>query len=144
MNDAPNPTPAGWFPDPLGRHEHRYFNGQSWTADVADAGQRRVDPLGTSPGAGGGAGPQQFGAAGGVGGNAGGGGATAALVCGIIGVLLAWIPFLVVGGLVLAILALVFGIRGIRRSSAGAPGRGKAIAGTVLGAIGLALSIVGV
>jgi hypothetical protein len=141
VNDAPNPTPAGWFPDPLGRHEHRYFNGQSWTADVADGGQRRVDPLGTMPGPGPGGAPQQFGAASG---NTSGGGSTAALVCGIIAVLLAWIPFLVVGGLVLAILALVFGIRGIRRSTAGAPGRGKAIAGTVLGAIGLGLSIIGV
>jgi len=147
VNEAPNPTPAGWFPDPLGRHEHRYFNGQSWTADVADAGQRRVDPLGTTPGYGSAQFPQQFGAAGGVGGSpgdGGGGGATAALVCGIIGVLIAWIPFLVVGGLVLAILALVFGIRGIRRSAVGAPGRGKAIAGTVLGAIGIGLSIIGV
>jgi hypothetical protein len=142
VNDAPNPTPAGWFPDPLGRHEHRYFNGQSWTADVADAGDRRVDPLGTSPGYGPGGAPQQFGSAGG--GQAGGGGSTAALVCGIIGVLIAWIPFLVVGGFVLAILALVFGIRGIRRSTVGAPGRGKAVAGTVLGAIALGLSILGV
>ncbi len=144
VNDAPNPTPAGWFPDPLGRHEHRYFNGQSWTADVADAGQRRVDPLGTTPGYGPGVTPQQFGPAGGIGGNSGGGGATAAMVCGIIAVLIAWIPFLVVGGIVLAILALVFGIRGIRRSAVGVPGRSKAVAGTVLGAIALGLSILGV
>ncbi|HUF97076.1 MAG TPA: DUF2510 domain-containing protein [Ilumatobacter sp.] len=140
MNDAPNPTPAGWFPDPLGRHEHRYFNGQTWTADVADGGQRRVDPLGTSPGSGfGGGSPNNFSS------NAGGsGGSTAAMVCGIIAVLIAWIPFLVVGGLILGILALVFGIRGIRNAAPNAPGRGKSIAGIVTGAIALALSIVGV
>lgn len=91
------------------------------------------------PGYGPGVPPQQFG-----GGGNSGGGATAALVCGIIAVLIAWIPFLVVGGLVLAILALVFGIRGIRRSAVGVPGRSKAVAGTVLGAIALGLSILGV
>ena len=37
-----------WYPDPLGRHDHRWYNGNDWTADVADDGARRVDPLGTS------------------------------------------------------------------------------------------------
>jgi hypothetical protein len=37
----------GWHPDPLGRHDHRWFDGVRWTADVADDGVRRVDPYGT-------------------------------------------------------------------------------------------------
>ena len=49
--------PAGWFPDPLGRYDHRWFNGTTWTSDVSLDGQRFVDPLGTSPGPTGGSGP---------------------------------------------------------------------------------------
>lgn len=30
--------PAVWAPDPYGQHEHRYFDGQKWTTQVADAG----------------------------------------------------------------------------------------------------------
>lgn len=36
---------AGWFPDPLQRHEHRYWDGAAWTAHVADAGRATLDPL---------------------------------------------------------------------------------------------------
>jgi hypothetical protein len=45
--DVPEPTqgPAGWYPDPAGRHEHRYFDGSSWTANVSDAGTQSVDEL---------------------------------------------------------------------------------------------------
>ena len=38
---------SGWYPDPTGRFEYRYHNDQVWTADVASAGQRFVDPLPT-------------------------------------------------------------------------------------------------
>lgn len=137
--------PAGWFPDPNGRHEHRYFNGRSWTADVADGGIRSVDPFGTSatptgamPSGG------QFGGAAVAPLPTKNGIATAALVCGIIGVLLAWMPFLVVAGFVLAVLALVFGVQGIRRANVTNTGRGLAVSGVVLGAVGVALSVVGV
>jgi hypothetical protein len=126
--------PSGWFPDPNGRYEHRYFNGRTWTADVADGGQRSVDPLGSSPT------PVAAPAAPGR----GNGMATAALVCGIGAALLAWIPFLVVAGFVLAILALVFGVQGVRRSNDTGSGRGQAVAGVVLGALGVALSVIGV
>ncbi|MDA2945115.1 MAG: DUF2510 domain-containing protein [Actinomycetota bacterium] len=39
----------GWHPDPLGRFDHRFFDGSRWTADVAVDGVRRVDPLGIAP-----------------------------------------------------------------------------------------------
>ena len=131
--------PAGWFPDPLGRYEHRWFNGTTWTSDVAADGQRFVDPLGISPGPGYG-GP-------GVGGSApqtGNGAATAALVMGLIAVVISWIPLIVVVGLVLAILAVVFGVRGLRRSRETGTGSGRAVTGLVTGVLALLLSIVGI
>ena len=38
-------TPAQWYPDPAGRHEHRYWDGQGWTDQVSDAGVESADPL---------------------------------------------------------------------------------------------------
>jgi hypothetical protein len=34
---------AGWYADPHGRHEQRYFDGAQWTDHVADAGVASVD-----------------------------------------------------------------------------------------------------
>ena len=125
--------PSGWFPDPLGRYDHRYFNGTAWTSDVSTGGERYVDPLGLGPSAPG------YGATGTT-----NGAATAAVVMGSIGLALAWIPFIVVIGGALAILALIFGIIGLRRSRAAARGRGASIAGIVLGSLGLVAAVVGV
>lgn len=36
-------TPADWYPDPFGRHDHRYWNGAQWTDHVATAGQQAID-----------------------------------------------------------------------------------------------------
>jgi hypothetical protein len=38
-------TPAQWYPDPVGRHEHRYWDGQNWTDQVSDGGVEGMDPL---------------------------------------------------------------------------------------------------
>jgi hypothetical protein len=47
--DAANPprpaVPAAWHPDPTGRHAHRFWDGTTWTAHVADGGQLALDPL---------------------------------------------------------------------------------------------------
>jgi hypothetical protein len=43
---------AGWYPDPLGRFDHRWYDGTRWTADVSLDGVRRVDPAGIAHGAG--------------------------------------------------------------------------------------------
>lgn len=142
-----NGSPAGWFPDPLGRYEHRYFNGTVWTADVANGGNRLVDPLGTAPQVTPGSpfpAPPAAALYGGYEPTPRNGIAVAAMVCGIIAVLIAWIPFLVVVGLVLAILAVAFGIQGLRRAGAVDTGRGVAIAGLVTGAVGLVLSVLGI
>jgi hypothetical protein len=37
--------PAQWYPDPLGRHVYRYWDGTQWTPHVADAGGTGYDPL---------------------------------------------------------------------------------------------------
>ena len=43
--NAPSPSPAAWYPDPSGRHAHRFWNGTSWTPHVRDGAQVAVDPL---------------------------------------------------------------------------------------------------
>lgn len=42
--------PAGWQPDPRGRHEYRYWDGKQWTDHVSDQGEVSTDPVAdTSP-----------------------------------------------------------------------------------------------
>lgn len=38
-------TPAAWHPDPVGRHELRYWNGERWTDHVSDGGVQGTDPV---------------------------------------------------------------------------------------------------
>ena len=38
------PPPAGWYADPFGRHEARYYNGSVWTEHVASHGRPSTDP----------------------------------------------------------------------------------------------------
>ena len=130
---TPPTLPSGWFPDPHGRHEHRWFNGTAWTADVADSGQRLIDPLGAAPSF-----AQQQPA------KHGNGPATAAVTCGIIALLFAWMPLLVVVGFTLAVIALIAGWRGVVRARQNSIGRASAIAGLVTGGVALGLSVVGV
>lgn len=50
MTQGPtNGAAAGWYPDPLGRHQHRFFDGASWTSHVADSGRTAEDPLTPPP-----------------------------------------------------------------------------------------------
>jgi hypothetical protein len=44
---APTPTPsvpAGWYADPAGRYELRYWDGSTWTEHVSRSGQQFTDP----------------------------------------------------------------------------------------------------
>lgn len=41
----PDAHPAAWLSDPTERHEHRYWNGSSWTEHVSDGGAASLDPL---------------------------------------------------------------------------------------------------
>ena len=36
--------PPRWAPDPLGRHQYRYWDGERWTEHVADNGVNAIDP----------------------------------------------------------------------------------------------------
>jgi hypothetical protein len=58
--------------------------------------------------------------------------AVAGLVCGIISVVLFWVPFL---GWVLAALGIIFGAIGLAKANKGAPNKGMAIAGLVCGIV---------
>lgn len=42
-------SPPDWHPDPYGRHQLRYWNGDSWTDHVADGGQTSTDPVSAAP-----------------------------------------------------------------------------------------------
>lgn len=42
-------TPAGWYADPMGRHEYRWYDGNQWTDSVASGGVQSTDPLHAAP-----------------------------------------------------------------------------------------------
>ncbi|MQA79920.1 MAG: DUF2510 domain-containing protein [Streptosporangiales bacterium] len=41
--------PAGWYPDPIRRHQHRYWDGRSWTEHVGSNGATSTDPMPPQP-----------------------------------------------------------------------------------------------
>lgn len=45
MSDSGEHAPD-WYPDPFGRHEHRYWDGTRWTEHVSSHGRQSVDPPG--------------------------------------------------------------------------------------------------
>jgi len=42
---APSTTPAGWQPDPTGRNQYRYWDGQTWTEHVSNGPVQASDPI---------------------------------------------------------------------------------------------------
>ena len=123
---------AGWYADPTGRYEHRYYNGRAWTADVSSGGQRFVDQLGLSPSVR----SDTSSANNGLG--------TAAMVLGIVAISTSWMPFVVVLGVVAALLALVFGWIALRRARHSGGSRSFAVVGLATGASALIAATVGV
>ncbi len=70
----------------------------------------------------------------------GSGMATAALVLGILALLTSWTVF---GGILLGLLAVILGFIGLRKARRGlATGRGRAIAGVILGLLSIAIAVV--
>lgn len=68
----------------------------------------------------------------------------AALACGLTGILLGQVPLLFLGSGALGVLAIVFGIIGIRRARRGrASNRAMAVAGLVTGVVAFGLAIWG-
>ncbi len=154
MSDQPNATPAGWYPDPFGRYDHRWYNGAAWTADVSVDGGRFVDPLPLDVPRG----PAvQFTPPAGVRGGSPYGGPTAvphrpsralavlALIAGLVSITTGWMPIFFVIGAIAGVAAITLGAIARRRVAEGrAAGGGMALAGLVLGPIGLATCVIGV
>ena len=44
-SSSSGPSAPGWFPDPAGRHDHRYFDGAAWTTRVRSNNSESVDAL---------------------------------------------------------------------------------------------------
>jgi hypothetical protein len=44
-------VPSGWYDDPSGRHQQRYWSEGAWTARVSDRGVTGTDPVVGDPGA---------------------------------------------------------------------------------------------
>jgi hypothetical protein len=65
--------------------------------------------------------------------------ATTALILGICGVVLFWTVWL---GIILGVLAIIFGGIGLSRAKNGAPNKGMATAGLVLGIVSVVLGVV--
>jgi uncharacterized protein (AIM24 family) len=50
---VPGPGRGSWQPDPEGRYEYRWWDGQRWTDQVSHRGQASRAPMGSAPGPGG-------------------------------------------------------------------------------------------
>lgn len=132
---------SGWYPDPTGRFEYRYHNDRHWTADVANSGQRYIDPIPAPPATVGGLLPSGPSTPSGEGGN---GLAVASMVCGIVGVTIAWVPFFGIAGLIAAVVGLALSVPALRRSKPTGARRGVAITGLVTSAMGVVLGVLGI
>lgn len=125
-------TPSGWYTDPQGRFEYRYFNGVQWTSDVAVDGRRYVDTVGPSPTPPGQPTRPPRGMA------------IAAFVTGTAGIVTGWVPFVFVLAACSAVLAVIFGVIGLRTARRNdGYGRGFAVAGLVLAPIALTVCVAG-
>ena len=117
--------PGGWYPDPTGRFEFRWFNSERWTADVSIGGRRFVDP-----------GPPAIRPSQGT--------AVASFVIAIVSLFLAWVPFVFVLAAVGAAVAFGLGIGGVRKAATeGGTGRGFAVAGIAISVAAAGLCVVG-
>jgi hypothetical protein len=126
-------TPSGWYADPQGRFELRYFNGVRWTSDVAVNGRRYVDTVATPP-------PNQQGSPP----RRPRGMAIAAFVTALAAVVIGWVPFIFALAACSAVVAIVFGVIGLNTSRRhDGHGRGFAVAALVLAPIGLAVCVGG-
>jgi hypothetical protein len=130
---------SGWFDDPLGRHEKRFFNGIVWTSDVQDGEVRTSDPITASGSvppnlpAGTVLSPQYVVVAPQKPGN---GPAVGALTLGIVAVVCAFsAPFGWVLGIICGVLGLILGTAGLVKASRGASHSALALSGLILGLV---------
>lgn len=45
-----NGSQAGWYPDPMRKFQHRYWDGSRWTEHASTGGEMSIDPLPSAPG----------------------------------------------------------------------------------------------
>ncbi len=129
----------GWYPDPHHRFEFRYHNGERWTNDVAVHGQRLIDSGAamTQP-------PTDMAWSGAPFESPRQGAAVASFVLAVAAAVIGWIPYVFVVAAVGVVLAVVFGVIGLRRSrERGGAGRGFATAGLVIAAAATCVCVVG-
>jgi hypothetical protein len=135
---------SGWFSDPLGRHEKRFYNGLVWTDRVMDGGYSRSDPIGNVAPA------MPFGPVGraavsGLVDQPSGGNAPAitAVALGILGAVVAvLVPFGFLVGAVCGVVAVVLGLRGFRNLTGnGDTSNALATSGLMLGSLALIVAV---
>jgi len=128
-----------WYPDPMGRFEFRYFNGERWTSDVSVNGAHYIDPVYSAA-----VGTQTITAPPTSAASTSTRLAMLSLVFGAIGVVTAWLPLLFAVGTLAAIASIVLAIIALQRARNGrGAGRNLAAGGLVLGVLGLLVSIFG-
>lgn len=112
---------AGWYPDPAGQFEYRWFNGERWTADVSTHGQRFVDPRSLAPA------PYSYPPTNLplAGRTPKRGLAVASFVLGLSALATAWLPFVFVLAGIAAVLGFVFGLLALGRVRRGEGGGGN-------------------
>jgi len=130
----------GWFADPTGRHDHRWWDGAAWTGHVADAGVAGKDPLDARPRErdATASGPEDSGPAERTRGPVADGAARStvdpvailALILAIIALLIALLPVVGIVPATAAVIVAVIARARVRRS--GRRGEGVAIAGLVI------------
>jgi hypothetical protein len=130
-------TPSGWYQDPTGRFEYRYFNGVQWMPDVAANGQRYVDvPMDQVRMAQVTVRPSPARRPRGM--------AITSFITAMAAVLLGWVPFVFALAAAAAIAAFVFGALGLRTAlQHDGYGRGFAITGLLLSPVALAVCVGG-
>lgn len=142
MNETTSGGRPGWYPDPIGRFEHRYHNGERWTADVAVGGNRYVDPYGTTAPAA----PPAWSA--GSARHPARVPAVLGFILALVGLFTSWVPFVFVIGAASTVACIPLGIVALRRTSRSGTrersGRGLAIAALVIAPFAVGMSVVGV
>jgi len=147
-------TPAGWYPQPDGRE--RWWDGYQWTEDFApaDATPVTIPATGESPSPPSSGNepvipvsdqwppppPQTVAVQGEVKGT--NGLAVAGFVLALLGALSSFIPIVNLGGDLLAVLGLIFGIIGLVKSSSNGSGKGLSIAAIILAVVAFVISFV--
>jgi hypothetical protein len=123
---------SGWYADPLRRFDHRYWDGTAWTEHVARAGVAAVDPPTASPVA--------------TAGTATGPVGSTATTVNVLAVVSLVLSIIWVGGLA-SLAAIVTGVmarRQIRDAAGRETGEGAALAGIIIGSVGVVLTAVAV